>query len=79
MTPAKMTGPLKLRQRSETVDDYLAAVRPDARATLNKLRKAIMAAAPSATEGISYPVPTFKLDGHPLVSYGAATAHCAFP
>jgi uncharacterized protein YdhG (YjbR/CyaY superfamily) len=78
MTPATKTGPLKLRQRSESVDDYLAAVRPDARATLNKLRKAIKAAAPEATEGISYQVPTFKLDGHPLVSYGAATAHCAF-
>ena len=60
------------------MDDYLAAVRPDARAALMKLRKAIKAAAPSATEGISYQVPMFKQDGHPLVSYGAATAHCAF-
>jgi uncharacterized protein YdhG (YjbR/CyaY superfamily) len=76
--PAKKTAPLKVRARSETVDDYLAAVRPDARAALMKLRKAIRAAAPEATEGISYQVPTFKLDGHPLVSYGAATAHCAF-
>jgi uncharacterized protein YdhG (YjbR/CyaY superfamily) len=70
--------PLKVQARSETVDDYLAAVRPDARAALMKLRKAIKAAAPEATEGISYQVPMFKQDGHPVVSYGAATAHCAF-
>jgi uncharacterized protein YdhG (YjbR/CyaY superfamily) len=76
--PAKKTEPLKVRARSETVDDYLAAVRPDARAALMKLRKAIKAAAPTATESISYQVPMFKQDGHPLVSYGAATAHCAF-
>jgi uncharacterized protein YdhG (YjbR/CyaY superfamily) len=76
--PAKKTEPLKVRARSETVDDYLAAVRPDARDALMKLRKGIKAAAPSATEGISYQVPMFKQDGHPLVSYGAATAHCAF-
>ena len=60
------------------MDEYLAAVRPDARSALMKLRKAIRAAAPEATEGISYQVPMFKQDGHPLVSYGAATAHCAF-
>jgi uncharacterized protein YdhG (YjbR/CyaY superfamily) len=78
MTPAKKTGPLKVRSRSETVGGYLAAVRPDARAALVKLRKAIKAAAPSATEGISYQVPTFKLGGHPLASYGAATAQGAF-
>jgi uncharacterized protein YdhG (YjbR/CyaY superfamily) len=75
---ANKTEPLKVRARSETVDDYLAAVRPDARAALIKLRKAIKAAAPEATEGISYQVPMFKQDGRPLVSYGAATAHCAF-
>jgi uncharacterized protein YdhG (YjbR/CyaY superfamily) len=75
---AKKAEPLKVRARSESVNEYLAAVRPDARAALMKLRKAIKAAAPAATEGISYQVPMFKQDGHPLVSYGAATAHCAF-
>jgi uncharacterized protein YdhG (YjbR/CyaY superfamily) len=75
---AKKTEPLKVRARSETVDDYLAEVRPNARAALMNLRRTIKAAAPEATEGISYQVPMFKQDGHPLVSYGAATAHCAF-
>jgi uncharacterized protein YdhG (YjbR/CyaY superfamily) len=59
-----------------TVDDYLAGVPKDVRAALGKLRKTIKAAAPRATEGISYQVPVFKLDGKPLVGFGAATAHC---
>lgn len=75
---ARKSIPLRVRKRSATVAEYLAGVRPDARAALEKVRRAIRAAAPEATEGISYQVPTFKLDGHPLVAYGAAAAHCAF-
>jgi len=60
------------------VDDYLAALPEDARAALGKLRKTIKAVAPKATEGISYQVPVFKLDGKPLVGFGATTAHCTF-
>jgi uncharacterized protein YdhG (YjbR/CyaY superfamily) len=60
------------------VDNYLARVPEDARAALEKLRRAISAAAPKATEGISYQVPTFKHHGRPLVGFGAAKNHCAF-
>jgi len=61
-----------------TVDEYLARVPADARAALAKLRAIIKRAAPQATEGISYQVPMFKQNGKPLVSFGAAKAHCAF-
>ena len=61
-----------------TIDQYLATLPKDKRDALAKLRAAIKAAAPSATEGISYQVPVFKLDGKPLVGFGAATAHCTF-
>jgi uncharacterized protein YdhG (YjbR/CyaY superfamily) len=60
------------------VDDYLAALPEDARAALEQLRKEIGAAAPGAVEAISYQIPTFKHQGRPLVSFGAAKAHCAF-
>jgi uncharacterized protein YdhG (YjbR/CyaY superfamily) len=63
---------------AKDVDDYLAAVPADARAALEGLRKTIRAAAPEATEGISYQVPMFKHQGRPLVSFGAAKNHCAF-
>lgn len=59
------------------VDDYLAAVPEEARATLEKLRKTIQAAAPKATETISYRVPTFKYRG-PLVAFAAFPNHCGF-
>lgn len=63
---------------AKSVDDFLAAVPKDKRAALLKLRATIKKAVPGVTEGISYGVPMFKLDGRPLVSYGAATAHCSF-
>ena len=63
---------------SKTVDQYLAGLPKDKRDALAKLRAAVKAAAPGATEGISYQVPVFKLDGKPLVGFGAATAHCTF-
>lgn len=62
----------------KSVDTYLAALPKDKREALAKLRAAIKAAAPGATEGISYQVPVFKLDGKPLVGFGAASAHCTF-
>ena len=61
-----------------TVDDYLAEVPTEARATLEKLRKTIKAAVPKAVEVISYQIPTFKLDGRMLVSYAAFKDHCSF-
>ncbi len=66
------------RKPPETVAAYLAGLDKPARVTLEKLRKSIKAAAPRATEGISYGIPTFKLDGKMLVSYAAWTNHCSF-
>lgn len=60
------------------VDAYLAALPAEARATLEKLRGTIKAAAPKAVEVISYQIPTFKLDGRMLVSYAAFKNHCSF-
>lgn len=60
-----------------SVDDYLSRVPEPARKVLSQLRATIRAAAPRATEVISYGVPAFKQDGM-LVSFGAAAKHCAF-
>jgi len=59
------------------IDEYLSTVAEESRVALEKLRKTIASAAPQATEGISYGVPTFKHLG-PLVGFGAAKAHCSF-
>lgn len=63
-----------------SVEAYLAGLPDDSRAILEKLRKTIRAAAPDATETISYQMPTFKEDGRFLVSYAAFKNHCSlFP
>ena len=59
-------------------DSYLAALSDDKRTALESLRKSIRAAVPRAEECISYGVPSFRLNGKYLVSYGAAKNHCAF-
>ena len=66
------------RNEPETHDDYLAGLSDDTRRALGKLRKDIKAAAPKAEECISYGIPSFRLNGKLLVSYGAAAKHCAF-
>ncbi|MBA2525471.1 MAG: DUF1801 domain-containing protein [Pyrinomonadaceae bacterium] len=69
--------PAKKSARAETVDDYLAALPEEARATLEKLRKTIKAAAPKATEIISYRIPMYKHHGM-LVGFAAFKDHCSF-
>jgi len=63
---------------AKTFDGYLAALNPQQRITLERLRKAIRSAAPKAEECISYGVPAFRLNGRFLVGLGAAANHCSF-
>jgi uncharacterized protein YdhG (YjbR/CyaY superfamily) len=70
---------MKKTTPAKTIDEYLAAVPEDARATLQKLRNVIKAAAPKATEVISYQMPGFKYHGM-LVFFAAFKNHCSlFP
>ena len=66
------------KAKPATIDDYLARVSSGQRAALNRLRKAIRAAAPRAEECISYQLPAFRLDGRMLVWFGAGANHCSF-
>ena len=60
------------------IDEYLAMVPEDARATLEQIRQTVSAAAPKAIEAIWYQIPTFKLDGRALVGFAAFKNHCSF-
>lgn len=63
-----------------SVDEYMSGLPDDQRQALEKLRKTIKAAAPDATETISYQMPAFKQDGRFLVSFAAFKNHCSlFP
>lgn len=56
---------------------YLAKLSADQRATLEKVRKAIRAAAPDAEEGMSYGMPAF-IQGKPIAGYNASADHCSY-
>jgi uncharacterized protein YdhG (YjbR/CyaY superfamily) len=60
-----------------TVEGFLAAQPADVRAALSNLRMQIRAAAPGATEGISYGIPVFRRRLL-LVGFGATKSHCTF-
>jgi uncharacterized protein YdhG (YjbR/CyaY superfamily) len=66
------------KTKPRTIDEYLAGVSAGQRAALEKLRKTIRAVAPKAEECISYGLAAFRLNGRPLVAFGAAANHCAF-
>ena len=61
--------------KPKTVTEYLAALPADQRRTLKEMRALIRAAAPEAVEVMSYGMPTYKLDGRPVVYFGAAAEH----
>ena len=67
-----------MRGKPKSVDEYLAAVSDEQRAALERIRKAVRAAAPGAEECISYGLPAFRLDGKGLAAFGAAAGHCSF-
>ncbi len=61
--------------KPESVDEYLALLPEDRRALPEKLRAVIKAAAPRATETISYRMPTYRYRGKPLVGFAAHKNH----
>ena len=60
------------------IDEYLSGLPDEQRKALQLLRRTIHAAVPRAEECISYSLPTFRLNGKPLVHFGASAGHCSF-
>jgi uncharacterized protein YdhG (YjbR/CyaY superfamily) len=56
---------------------YLSKLSPEKRATLDRVRAAIRAAAPNAEEGVSYGLPAF-IQGKAIAGYAAGANHCAY-
>ncbi len=60
-----------------TIDEYIAMFPPEIQARLNEMRAVIRAAAPQASEKISYQMPTFYLKGN-LVHFAVHKTHLGF-
>lgn len=60
-----------------SIDEYIAAFPPETQQLLETVRATIRAAAPDATEKISYQMPTFALHGN-LVHFAAWKNHIGF-
>jgi len=68
-----------LKSVPRDVDEYLAGVPKEARVVLEKLRQTIKAAAPMASEVISYQMPMYKHHGM-VIGFAAFKDHCSvFP
>ncbi len=62
----------------KTVDQYISSFPKDVQAILRKIRTTVKKAAPGAKEGISYQMPTYKLNGKNLVHFAAWKHHIGF-
>ena len=62
-------------QKPTSVEEYRSWLDDRQRAAVDRLREVIAAAAPGATEGISYSMPAFLLGGKGLVCYAAFNDH----
>jgi uncharacterized protein YdhG (YjbR/CyaY superfamily) len=59
------------------IDEYIALFPADVQKKLQELRAVIKNAAPGVVETISYQIPTFDLNGHHLIHFGAWKKHIA--
>ncbi len=57
-----------------TIDEYIATFPPEVQEHLYQIRQTIKAAAPNATEKISYGMPTFHLNGN-LIHFAGYKNH----
>ena len=64
--------------RPRTIDEYLAGLSAENRAALQRVRRAVHAAAPKAEECIAYGIPAFRLNGKLIAAFKAAAPHCSF-
>ena len=69
-----------LKQGIDNIDEYIKLFPIEIQKILESIREIIKKAAPTATEAISYQMPTFKLNGKNLVHFAAFKNHISlFP
>jgi len=63
------------RPTPATVPAYIAGFPPDIQSILKRIRATIRKAIPGAVESITYRVPTYKLNGRPVMYFAAFQSH----
>ena len=63
---------------AKSIGEYISEFPPETQKLLEEVRATIKAAAPDATETISYAIPTFDLNGHHLVFFAGYEKHIGF-
>lgn len=63
------------RSTATSIDQYIAEFPAEVQTLLQQVRALIKAAAPDATETISYAMPTFDLNGKHLIHFAAFKSH----
>ena len=73
----KNSAPKSAAQTSpkDRIRTYIAALPPDTRRQIRRLRSIILAAAHGTSEAFSYGIPAVRLDDKPLVWYAAWKEH----
>ncbi|HBB93159.1 MAG: hypothetical protein A2X22_01535 [Bacteroidetes bacterium GWF2_49_14] len=66
-----------MKTAPQNIDEYILGFPPEIQGILEEIRATIRAAAPEATEAISYQMPTFKLNGN-LVHFAGYKNHIGF-
>ena len=68
---------IKPGDKYKTIDEYIAYFPVEIQSILNQVRETIKSVAPTATEVISYGIPTFRLNGN-LVHFAGYAHHIGF-
>jgi uncharacterized protein YdhG (YjbR/CyaY superfamily) len=63
---------------AQEIDQYLAALDDQKRATLAVLRQRILDVVPEAEQGISYGLPAFKVRGKTIAGFAAFKNHLSY-
>ncbi len=67
-----------MARKPTSINQYLATVKGEKRAALDKLRKTIRAIVPKAEECISYGIPAFRFDGKIVAGFAATAQGCSY-
>ena len=66
-----------MREKYESVKDYLDSLEPEEKKTLQAVRKSILSSAKGLEEVISYNIPGYKLEGKAVVFIAGFKNHCS--